>query len=72
MNHLDTIKEVANEMGFLDDNGRMMRLDSLAIMDLITALEQATHVNIPTATLRQEAFESLESIARMLDTLAAA
>ena len=69
MKHIDTIREIANEMGFLDDKGVMMRLDSLAVMDLITALEAATELSVPTASLRQESFQSLESIARLLDTL---
>jgi hypothetical protein len=67
--HLEVVRDTAQSLGLLDESGRLMRLDSLSIMDLLNELERATKVMIPTGSLRQESFSSLETIAQLLDKL---
>jgi len=68
-NHMELVRQTARSLDLLDEHGRLVRLDSLSIMDLLAALENATRLMIPTASLRQESFESLETIAQLLDKL---
>jgi acyl carrier protein len=68
-NHLELVRETAAVLGLLDEQGRLVRLESLSIMDLLNALEDATRLTIPTGTLRQESFETLETVAQLLDNL---
>jgi acyl carrier protein len=64
------VRAAAKKLSLLDDGGRLGELDSLSLIELVVELEAQTRVRIPTASLRQENFDSLESIARMLDDLA--
>jgi acyl carrier protein len=66
---LELVRAAAQRLNLLDERGRLMPLDSLGIIDMVLALESSTKVQIPTAALRQESFESLEAIAEMLDGL---
>ena len=70
MSHLEIVRDTAESLGLLDENGVLVRLSSLAVMDLVVALEQAAGLTIPTASLRQESFASLATIAGLLDKLA--
>jgi len=69
MSHLEVVRETAQLLGMLDERGVLMRLTSLAVIELLGALEQATGLTVPTANLRQDSFESLETIAELFDKL---
>jgi len=66
---LDLVRATARKLNLLDEHGRLMQLDSLAIIDLVLELEAATRMQIPTASLRQESFETLETVADMVEGL---
>ena len=68
--HETVVREIAASMGFLDDAGVLKKLDSLALIDFVVALEEASQMSIPTAALRMDVFESVSSIAAMLRELA--
>ena len=69
MDRLSVVRNVAKTLKLLDANGKLIELDSLGQIDFVTALEKATRVHIPAAMIRQDVFESLESIASMLDDI---
>lgn len=69
MNYLEVVTKTAMSMNLLDGQGRLRRLDSLTVIDLVLALETAAKVSIPTASIREETFESVETIAQMLADL---
>lgn len=69
MNTVAIVRNAAEELGLLSDAGRLGQLDSLSLMDFVTALETTTGLSIPTASLHEENFESLETVAEMLDDL---
>jgi acyl carrier protein len=66
MKYLGAVQKTARRLNLLDSEGRLMHLDSLAVVTLIAALESATGVTIPPASVRRQAFVSLESIAAFL------
>jgi acyl carrier protein len=69
VNTLEIVRAAARKLNLLDEHGKLIELDSLAVIDLVLELEAATRKSIPTASLRQEAFASLETVAAMLDEL---
>ena len=69
MNALEVVRNAARKLNLLDEHGRLNPLDSLAVIDLVLELEAATKIQIPTASLRQESFETLETVAAMLAEL---
>ena len=71
MGHVELVREAASSLGLLDAEGRLVDLDSLTILDLVEKLETKGGITIPTASLRQEAFTSIESIANLLTELQA-
>jgi acyl carrier protein len=66
---LEVVRAAAKKANLLDGEGRLVPMDSLAIIDLVVALEAALRIQIPTANLRQEVFESLETVAQMIEDL---
>jgi acyl carrier protein len=69
MNYHDTVITTAKSLGMLDSDGQLVRLDSLMIIDLVLALEDAAGVQIPVASLREDVFGSVDSVAQMLSDL---
>ena len=69
MRHLQSVTDVAKSLRLLDGTGKLVMLDSFAILDLVTALETATGVQIPTERIQDDAFRSIESVAQLLESL---
>lgn len=63
----DIVRDAARSLGLLHPDGRLQQLDSLGMIDLIVTLEEVTGVAVPAASLREESFESVESIAELLE-----
>jgi len=64
---LDAVKTAAKSLGVLEDDGRLKKLDSLGIVELIMELERMTGVVLPAVSLREEHFESLESVSKLFE-----
>lgn len=71
MPYVDVVTESAQRLKLLGDRGRIVLLDSLTLLDLIAELEDATQIEIPNSEIRADVFESVESVAALLDRLAA-
>ena len=71
MDHQQQVMEAAQTLGLLDADRRLVRLDSLMVIDLVIALEDITGLAIPPDALREETFESLESVTKMIVAVAA-
>ena len=69
MTNVELVQEAANALGLLTPDGQLTELDSLTILDLVEKLEVVAKVSIPTASLQQESFESVETIAQLLTDL---
>jgi acyl carrier protein len=70
MKHYEIVHDAAKSLRLLDSEGRLVRLDSLSILRFISAIESSSDIRIPTAKLRPEVFQSVETVARMLQDLA--
>ncbi|MBA3454484.1 MAG: hypothetical protein H0T42_15450 [Deltaproteobacteria bacterium] len=64
--HHEIARTVAEEFGLLEPNGTLAQVDSLTMIDIVVALEDAANVKIPAHELRAETFMSLDSIVAML------
>ena len=53
----------------IDASGQLVRLDSLMIVDLVIALEEAAGMQIPATALSEAAFRSVDTVARLLADL---
>ena len=71
MDHHAQVTEAARSLGLLDADGKLVRLDSLMMVDLVIAIEDFTGLAIPADVLREETFQSIESVTAMVITLAA-
>jgi acyl carrier protein len=69
--YLTLVKQVAGELNLIDDQGKVLPLDSLSMIDLVIALESSAGIAIPATSLRPEAFASVESIAELMAQTAA-
>jgi acyl carrier protein len=69
MDFVPVVRQTASEMRLLDATGNLKRLDSLTIIDFVVQLEAASGVEIPTVVLRHDTFESIETVAEMLQEL---
>ncbi len=61
-----TIVAVARKLNMVAQDGELVRLDSIMIIDFVLALEQATAIRIPNSVLNPEHFDSYTSIESML------
>jgi len=69
--YVQAVSDAARSLELLDESGKLIPLDSLSVLDLITELETLTQITIPTADIRADLFESVESVASLLSRLAA-
>jgi acyl carrier protein len=67
--YIETVTEAARNLRLLDSASKLVVLDSLSILDLITELETVTKLSIPTAEIRDEVFKSIETVAELLGRL---
>ena len=70
MAHVQTVINAARKLSLLDGNGKLIVLDSLAVIDLVTELEDVMRLSIPPEEINTEVFRSVEDIAALLDRLA--
>ena len=61
------IRDAARSLGLLNAEGNLRPLDSIGIISLIVAVEEATGVAVPAASLREECFESVENLSALLE-----
>ena len=71
MDHTRIVRDAVKELGFLDEGGQLMPLDSISVVQLVTALEQSFGVEFPIPELRPENFDSIETIAELARSLLA-
>jgi acyl carrier protein len=69
MSYVQTVTDAAANLKLLDAAGKLVPLDSLSVLDLITEIETLTQITIPTADIRADVFESVESVASLLTRL---
>jgi acyl carrier protein len=60
------VRNIVDELGLLEENGALAQLDSLTMLDLVVALEDAAKVKIPPHELRAESFVSVDAIVALL------
>jgi len=60
------VRSIATEMKLLDGADRMRVLDSLALIELVAALEDATGLDLLRLPLTLEMFRTVESITDLL------
>lgn len=60
-------RTVAKQLMLLGQDGNLIMLDSLMIIDYVTQLEKETGLSIPTADLREQSFSSLAAVAQVLE-----
>ena len=66
MDFVQVVTEAAKALEMLDEDGALIQLDSVSVMELIAELEHTTKVSIPASEMRAESFQSIEAIALML------
>ena len=59
----------ARNLDLLDDHGELLKIDSLATIDLAMEIEDATQIRIPPQQLRPDLFSSVAAIAELLREL---
>jgi acyl carrier protein len=71
MDFLEIVTKTAADLGYIDSTGALQPLDSVSVIDLVTALEEACDLKFPMPELRQEHFVSVETIAALVSETAA-
>jgi acyl carrier protein len=71
MSNEGVVTEIAASLMLLDDKKQLVPLDSLTMVDFVTALEQKTGLILPPTALRMSNFRSIESVAELVSTLRA-
>lgn len=56
------VRDILQKLRLLDPNGKLTLVDSLSVIDIVQALEQALHAKIPTSALEMDNFKSVESM----------
>lgn len=67
----ETVIKVARAINLLAPDGSLKPLDSLQMIDLVQALEEAIDITIPTAALKVVYFQSISSITQLLSDVSA-
>jgi acyl carrier protein len=70
MHSIELVRGCAKSLHLLDEAGALVQLDSMSVVDLVTAIETAAGIEIGAEHLRAEVFVSLESVAALVDQLA--
>ncbi len=60
------IAKTAAELNLLGRDGALLKLDSLAMIDFVIALERALKIKIPSASISSGTFDSLQSVEQMI------
>ena len=67
--YAEVVREAARALGHLGADDRLIHVDSISVLELIAEIETATGLEIPSANLRVERFDSVESFVELIDTL---
>jgi acyl carrier protein len=70
MDYRSIVVGAATRMNLIGPKGELLHVDSLAIVELVLALERATQLKIPNTALKPEVFASVDSIVAMLSEVA--
>ena len=62
----EAVEASAKKLDLLDEKGALVRLDSLAVIDLAMEIEDSLKIRIPTASLTLETFASLDTLTEFL------
>jgi acyl carrier protein len=60
----------AQKLELLDTTGDLARLDSVAVVDMVSELETSTELRIPISELQADNFRSVDAIVKMLTAVA--
>jgi acyl carrier protein len=66
----EPVRVALHKLGLLSPAGTLLRVDSMTLMDLLVELEDASGLRIDVAELTEDVFESVESLAGMLERIA--
>jgi acyl carrier protein len=61
-----TIIRVATQMGLINSQGELLAIDSLTMIDLLVALEEAVGFEIPITNVRENTFNSIDAISELV------
>lgn len=70
MNYAGVARALAEEMGILGEGDKLVDLGSLALMDYIVALEDATNLSIAQEEMTAQNFTAISSVSALLSRLA--
>ncbi len=65
-NYQVTIIRVATQMGLINSQGELLAIDSLTMIDLLVALEEAVGFEIPITNVRENTFKSIGAISELV------
>jgi acyl carrier protein len=68
---IDVVIRVTRRLNLIDEQGKLVALDSLSVMEVVDGLELETGLSIPPEAVRADHFASIESIAALLESLPA-
>jgi acyl carrier protein len=60
------VRESLRKFKYVSSDGSLIALDSLALIDVVTILEEATGIPMPAERLELRNFDSIESLAELL------
>jgi acyl carrier protein len=69
MKHVETVTAAAKTLSLLDSEGRLVKIDSMTIIDFVVELEERTRLEIPPSKMTNDSFKTIESVAELLTLL---
>ena len=66
MTSVEHVAQAARSLKLLDPDGKLQRVSSLEMVELIVSIEEAAGITIPSASVREECFESVENLAKLV------
>jgi acyl carrier protein len=69
MNYVEVVRAATHELKLVNPAGKLLALDSMAMVKLAVAIEDATGIAIPPSRVVPKDFKTIESIAKLLEEL---
>ena len=69
MRTVQRVRRIATGLGLVAFDGHLKQIDSLGMIDLVVRLERTFAIAIPPDEVTRERFDSVESIAVLVDGL---
>ena len=63
----ETILTILKSRNLIEPNGKIKTLDSIEMIDVIVAIEKATSTSLPPSSLREEIFESVQTLSDVFE-----